>query len=120
MYGLIAASVACASAAYAVSLPALAQFRAAPSGALAAFLLLGEHDLLQGWGLLGLILLVSLLLVAWQVNRVVQRSLIQRFHNQALLERQEQARRDRGRLNRQLSSEVEQRRQADTSAVQDI
>ena len=113
VYGLIAASVACASAAYAVSLPALLSFVLPCLVPSTAFLLLGEHELQHGWGLLGLILLVSLLLVAWQVNRLVQRSLIQRFHNQALLERQADDQRQTEALNRLLSSEVEQRRQAE-------
>src|SRR5690606_39155699 len=80
-----------------------------------AYLLLSEHEMLQGWGRLCLILLVSMLVVAWQVNRLVQRSLIQRFHNQALLEHQEEAKRQAEALNRKLSREVEQRRLAERS-----
>ncbi len=115
VYGLIAASVACAAAAYAVSFAALLSFVLPCMLPSLVYLLLSDHELLQGWGQLGLILLASMLVVAWQVNRLVQRSLIQRFYNQALLERQEEAKRQADALNRTLSREVEQRRQAERS-----
>jgi diguanylate cyclase (GGDEF)-like protein/PAS domain S-box-containing protein len=59
-------------------------------------------------------LLAALLVMAWQVNRLVQRSLMQRFYNQALLERQEAAQRHSEALNHKLAREVEQRRQAES------
>jgi diguanylate cyclase (GGDEF)-like protein/PAS domain S-box-containing protein len=115
VYGLIAASVACASAAYAVSFAALLSFVLPCLLPSMVYLMFSEYEMQQGWGKLCLILLVAMLVVAWQVNRLVQRSLIQRFHNQALLERQEEAKRQAEALNRKLSREVEQRRLAERS-----
>ena len=51
-----------------------------------AYLFWGGDDQQRGWGWLGLILLVSLSVVAWQVNRLMQRGLLRRFQNQALIE----------------------------------
>jgi PAS domain S-box-containing protein len=67
----------------------------------------------QGWGLLGSILLLALLVVAWQVNRLVQRSLLQRFQNQALISNLEYAKQQAEGLNSELAHEVEQRRRAE-------
>ena len=74
------------------------------------YLLLSDHPLQQGWGVLGSILLLALLVVAWQVNRLVQRSLLQRFHNQALISNLEHAKLQAEGLNGELAHEVEQRR----------
>ena len=62
---------------------------------------------------LGLILLLSLCVVAWQVNRLIQRSLLRRFQNQALIESLEHARESAEGLNQELAREVEQRRRAE-------
>ena len=52
-------------------------------------------------------------MVAWQVNRLVQRSLLQRFHNQALISNLEHAKQQAEGLNGELAHEVEQRRRAE-------
>src|SRR5690606_25070719 len=114
LYGLIAVSAACATVAYAISLPALLSFILPCLLPTSGFLLLNDNDLLHGWGQLSLMLLLALLVMAWQVNRLVQRSLMQRFYNQALLERQEAAQRHGEALNHTLAREVEQRRQAES------
>ncbi|MDC6690107.1 hypothetical protein OEZ77_26620, partial [Leclercia adecarboxylata] len=67
----------------------------------------------QGWGVLGLILLASLSLVAWQVNRLIQRGLLRRFQNQALIEHLQQAQQRSEQLNLELVREVEQRREVE-------
>ena len=91
VYGLIAAAILSASVAYAVSLSAFLTFALPCLLPSAAFLLLSDNGLQRGWGLLGVMLLLALLVVAWQVNRLVQRSLLQRFHNLALISNLEHA-----------------------------
>ena len=113
VYGLIATAILSASVAYAVSLSAFLTF-AVPCLLPTSVLLLSSEDHLQrGWGLLGGILLLALLVVAWQVNRLVQRSLLQRFHNQALIASLEGAKSRTEGLNRELAHEIEQRRRAE-------
>ncbi|MDH4610532.1 EAL domain-containing protein [Pseudomonas sp. BN102] len=113
VYGLIAAAILSASVAYAVSLSAFLTFALPCLLPSITYLLLSDTTLLQGWGVLGLILLVSLMVVAWQVNRLVQRSLLQRFQNQALISHLEQAKGRTEGLNEELEREVEQRRRAE-------
>ncbi|MNF42809.1 Cyclic di-GMP phosphodiesterase Gmr [compost metagenome] len=113
VYGLIAAAILSASVAYAVSLAAFLTFALPCLLPSITWLLLSDTRLLQGWGVLGLILLVSLMVVAWQVNRLVQRSLLQRFQNQALISHLEQAKGQAEGLNEELEREVEQRRRAE-------
>ncbi|MCQ4297199.1 EAL domain-containing protein [Pseudomonas stutzeri] len=109
LYGLIGSVVVAASVAYGVSLPAFFSF-ALPSLLPAGLLLLTSgHPLQQGWGLLAMIVLATLSLVAWQINRLVSDGLEQRSHRQQLIERLEAAGRDADSLNRRLASEIEQR-----------
>ncbi|MBN0889217.1 hypothetical protein JTM01_40935, partial [Pseudomonas aeruginosa] len=81
---LVAAAILSASVAYAVSLPAFLTFALPCLLPSIVFLLLQPHSLLQGWGVLGLILLVALLVVAGQIHRLVQGALLRRFQTQAL------------------------------------
>ena len=113
VYGLIAAAILSASVAYAVSLSAFLTFALPCLLPSAAFLLLSDNGLQRGWGLLGVMLLLALLVVAWQVNRLVQRSLLQRFHNLALISNLEHAKQRAEGLNEELAREVEQRRRAE-------
>lgn len=84
VFGLVAAAILSASVAYAVSLPAFLTFALPGLLPSIVFLLLQPHSLLQGWGVLGLILLVALLVVAGQIHRLVQGALLRRFQTQAL------------------------------------
>ncbi|MGQ7960281.1 EAL domain-containing protein [Pseudomonas sp. SP16.1] len=113
VYGLIAAAILSASVAYAVSLPAFLTFALPCLLPSVAFLLAEGNHLQRGWGGLGAILSLALLVVAWQVNRLVQRSLLQRFHNQALIANLEHAKQRAEGLNEELAREVEQRRRAE-------
>ena len=113
VYGLIAAAILSASVAYAVSLAAFLTFALPCLLPSLAYLLLSGDELLRGWGLLGGILLLALMVVAWQVNRLVQRGLLQRFHNQALIASLEHAKSRAEGLNDELAREVEQRRRAE-------
>ena len=113
VYGLIAATILSASVAYAVSLPAFLTFALPCLLPSMVFLLLSEHSQQRGWGMLGAILLVALLAIAWQVNRLVQRALLQRFHNQALISNLEHAKQRAEDLNDELVHEVEQRGRAE-------
>ncbi|WP_235981297.1 putative bifunctional diguanylate cyclase/phosphodiesterase [Aquipseudomonas ullengensis] len=113
VYGLIAAAILSASMAYAVSRAAFLVFSLPCLLPAIAYLLLSDNGRQQGWGALGLILLLSLWVVAWQVNRLVQRSLLQRFQNQALIEGLQHARESAEGLNQELAREVEQRRRAE-------
>lgn len=91
VYGLIAAAILSASVACAISLTAFLSFALPCLVPALAFLLLSDSPLQQGWGLMGSILLVALLVVAWQVNRLVHRSLLQQFQNRALISNLEHA-----------------------------
>ncbi|ERI50516.1 hypothetical protein N878_25635, partial [Pseudomonas sp. EGD-AK9] len=113
LYGLIAAAILSASVAYAVSLPAFLTFALPCLLPSVTFLLAEGNNLQRGWGGLGVILSLALLVVAWQVNRLVQRSLLQRFHNQALIANLEHAKLRAEGLNEELAREVEQRRRAE-------
>ena len=113
VYGLIAATILSASVAYAVSLPAFLAFALPCLLPSMVFLLLSEHSQQRGRGMLGAILLVALLAIAWQVNRLVQRALLQRFHNQALISNLEHAKQRAEDLNDELVHEVEQRGRAE-------
>ncbi|MES2820238.1 MAG: EAL domain-containing protein [Pseudomonadota bacterium] len=113
VFGLIAAATLSASVAYAVSLPAFLAFVLPCLLPSTAYLLLSEHALLRGWGLLAAIVLLALLVVAWQVNRLVRNGLLRRFENQALIEHLELSREQSEGLNRELAHEVEQRRKVE-------
>ncbi|UTW05858.1 putative bifunctional diguanylate cyclase/phosphodiesterase [Pseudomonas benzenivorans] len=113
LYGLLSAAILSASVAYAVSLPAFLTFVLPCLLPTLSYLLLSDQQLLRGWGLVGSILALALLVVAWQVNRLVQRSLLQRFQNQALIDNLKQAKQQGETLNAELAREVEQRRRAE-------
>ncbi|WP_405119459.1 putative bifunctional diguanylate cyclase/phosphodiesterase [Pseudomonas leptonychotis] len=113
IYGLIGAAILSASVAYAISFSAFLTFALPCLLPSVGYLLLSDNPVQRGWGLLGSILLLSLLVVAWQVNRLVQRSLLQRFHNQALISNLEHAKQQAEGLNGELAHEVEQRRRAE-------
>lgn len=110
VFGLIGAAALSASVAYAVSLPAFLSFTLPCLLPAIAYMFWGEE---QGWGWFGLILLGALSVIAWQVNRLIDRSLLQRFQNQALIEHLQQAQSCSDQLNQKLGREVEQRRRAE-------
>ncbi|WP_263263662.1 EAL domain-containing protein [Pseudomonas sp. RIT-PI-S] len=113
IFGLLGAAALSASIAYAVSFTAFLSFVVPCLGPPIAWLFLngGLHQ--RGWAWLGLALLASLCVVAWQVNRLIERSLLRRFQNQALIAslREEQA--VISRLNREMTEEMERRRAAE-------
>lgn len=113
VFGLLGAAALSASVAYAVSLPAFLAFALPcllpPVGYLFVF---GDGPE-RGWGWLGLILLLALQVVAWQVNRLTERSLLRRFRNQELIETLQQAQSRSDRLNLELAREVAQRREVE-------
>ncbi|MFO3721442.1 EAL domain-containing protein [Pseudomonas sp. HLMP] len=113
VFGLLGAAVLSASVAYAVSLPAFLSFALPCLLPPILFLFYYQAGLQRGWGWLGLILLAALMVVAWQVNRLIERGLLRRFQNQALIEQLQEAQRHGEHLNQVLLSEVEQRRCAE-------
>ncbi|OLF51284.1 EAL domain-containing protein [Pseudomonas chlororaphis] len=113
VFGLIGAAILSASVAYAVSLPAFLSFTLPCLLPAIGYLFWGGDEQQRGWGWLGLILLVSLSVVAWQVNRLIQTGLLRRFQNQALIEHLQQAQSRSEQLNSELLREVEQRRHAE-------
>ncbi|AZC66587.1 Sensory box/GGDEF family protein [Pseudomonas chlororaphis subsp. piscium] len=113
VFGLIGAAILSASVAYAVSLPAFLSFTLPCLLPAIGYLFWGGDEQQRGWGWLGLILLVSLSVVAWQVNRLIQMGLLRRFQNQALIEHLQQAQSHSEQLNSELLREVEQRRRAE-------
>lgn len=110
VFGLLGAATLSASVAYAVSLPAFLSFALPCLLPPIMFLFWGGDAQQQGWGWLGLILLGSLLVVAWQVNRLIEGGLLRRFQNQALIEHLQAAHTRSERLNQALAAEVQQRR----------
>ncbi|MFJ4344947.1 putative bifunctional diguanylate cyclase/phosphodiesterase [Pseudomonas sp. NPDC089401] len=84
VFGLLGMATLSASIAYAVSLPAFLSFALPCLLPPVAFLFYFDAGLQRGWGWLGLILLAALMVVAWQVNRLLDRSLVRRFQNQVL------------------------------------
>ncbi len=113
VFGLIAAAILSASVAYAVSLPAFLTFALPCLFPSIAYLLISDNPLQQGWGVLGVILLAALLVVAWQIHRVVHVGLLRRFQAQALVAHLERAKAQAEALNQDLEREVEQRRRAE-------
>ncbi|APC16816.1 diguanylate cyclase [Pseudomonas frederiksbergensis] len=113
VFGLIGAATLSASVAYAVSLPAFLSFTLPCLLPAIGYLFWGGDEQQQGWGWLGLILLGSLSVVAWQVNRLIQHGLMRRFQNQALIEHLQQAQSRSELLNQELAREIEQRRHAE-------
>ncbi|MDP3846979.1 MAG: EAL domain-containing protein [Pseudomonas sp.] len=113
VYGLIAAAILSASVAYAVSLTAFLTFTVPGVLPFLLVMLLSNDPRQQSWGVLGLILSATLLVVTWQINRLLKRSLNQRAQNQALISNLEYAKQQADGLNVQLAREVEQRRRAE-------
>ena len=113
VFGLIGAAILSASVAYAVSLPAFLSFALPCLLPAIGFLFWGGDEQQRGWGWLGLILLVALSVVAWQVNRLIHRGLLRRFQNQALIEHLQQAQLRSDQLNSELAREVQQRSRAE-------
>lgn len=113
VFGLLGAAALSASVAYAASLTAFLSF-VLPGLLPPIGLLFFYHEGVQrGWGWFGLILLGALIVVAWQVHRLIENGLLRRFQNQALIEHLQQVQRQGEQLNQALSAEVEQRRQAE-------
>ncbi|QBF24375.1 EAL domain-containing protein [Pseudomonas tructae] len=110
VFGLLGAATLSASIAYAVSLPAFLSFTLPCLLPPIAFLFCNGDEQQRGWGWLGLILLAALSVVAWQVNRLIERGLLRRFQNQELIEHLQAAQSRSERLNQALAQEVEQRR----------
>ena len=105
---LVSGSVACG-----MSLPAFLSFTL-PCLLPAGLLLSGsDQSYQQGWGVLGLIMLLSLGMIAWQINRLVTLSLKQRADNQLLIQQLQGASRRAIELNAELGREVRQRRLAE-------
>jgi diguanylate cyclase (GGDEF)-like protein/PAS domain S-box-containing protein len=113
VFGLIGAAALSASVAYAVSLPAFLSFTLPCLLPAIAYMFWGGDEQQQGWGWFGLILLGALSVVAWQVNRLIDRGLMRRFQNQSLIEHLQQAQNRSDQLNQKLAEEVEQRRRAE-------
>ncbi|WP_426142480.1 putative bifunctional diguanylate cyclase/phosphodiesterase [Pseudomonas sp. DWP3-1-2] len=113
VFGLIGAATLSASVAYAASIPAFLTFTLPCLLPPIIYLFWGGDVPLRGWGWLGLILMFALIVVAWQVNRLIERGLNRRFQNQALIEHLQQAQARSDQLNCELAREIEQRRNAE-------
>ncbi|PNG14355.1 putative bifunctional diguanylate cyclase/phosphodiesterase [Stutzerimonas stutzeri] len=114
LLGSLASVVVAGGVACGVSLRAFGTF-VIPCLLPAVAMLLGSGEpQLQGWGVLGAIVLLTLSMIAWQMNRLVTTSLQQRLHNQQLIRRLERMRSEAIELNGDLAREVEQRRHAET------
>jgi diguanylate cyclase (GGDEF)-like protein len=109
VFGLIGAASLSASVAYAVSIPAFLTFTLPCLLPPILYLFWGGDVPLRGWGWLGLILLLALMVVAAQINRLIQRGLIRRFQNAALIKHLQQAHARSEDLNRELARQYEER-----------
>ncbi|WP_062379906.1 putative bifunctional diguanylate cyclase/phosphodiesterase [Pseudomonas abietaniphila] len=109
VFGLIGAASLSASVAYAASIPAFLTFTVPCLLPPIVYLFWGGDVPLRGWGWLGLILLLALIVVAAQVNRLIQRSLTRRFQNLALIEHLQEAQAKSEALNRELTRQYEER-----------
>jgi diguanylate cyclase (GGDEF)-like protein len=109
VFGLIGAASLSASVAYAASIPAFLTFTVPCLLPPIVYLFWGGDVPLRGWGWLGLILLLALIVVAAQVNRLIQRGLTRRFQNLALIEHLQQAQAESEALNRELARQYEER-----------
>lgn len=109
LFGLIGAATLSASVAYAVSIPAFLTFTLPCLMPPILYLFWTDDPQLHGWGWLGLILLLALIVVAAQVNRLIERGLIRRFQNVALIEHLQQAQAKSDELNRELTRQYEER-----------
>jgi diguanylate cyclase (GGDEF)-like protein/PAS domain S-box-containing protein len=118
VFGMIGAATLCASVAYAVSVPAFLTFSLPCLVPPILYVVLGENIPHRGWGWLGLILLAALIVVAWQINGLILRSLLDRFQNQALIDNLQQAQTRSAQLNKELAREIEQRRQAEADLIE--
>ncbi len=113
LYGVLGSVVVAGSVACGVSLWAFLSFTLPcllPAGLL---LLVSELPVQKGWGLLGLIMLLTLGMIARQINRLVTLSLKQRADNALLIQRLQHVSREAGELNAELAREVDQRRLAE-------
>ncbi|WP_449122158.1 putative bifunctional diguanylate cyclase/phosphodiesterase [Pseudomonas viridiflava] len=113
VFGLIGVAILSASVAYAVSISAFLVFSLSCLLPPILYLFWGGNVPFRGWGWLGLILLFALSVLAWQVNRLLERSLLRRFQNQALIEHLQQAQATSDALNTELAHEIDQRREAE-------
>ncbi|MCI8208859.1 diguanylate cyclase [Pseudomonas sp. S25] len=118
VFGLIGVATLSASVAYAVSITAFLTFTLACLLPPIIYSFWGGDVPLRGWGWLGLILLLALSVVAWQVNRLIHRGLIRRFQNQALIDFLQQAQAQSEQLNTELAREIEHRRKAERSLLE--
>lgn len=109
VFGLIGAASLSASVAYAASIPAFLTFTVPCLLPPIVYLFWGGDVPLRGWGWLGLILLLALIVVAAQVNRLIQRGLTRRFQNLALIEHLQQAQAKSEALNQELARQYEER-----------
>ncbi|SER79153.1 diguanylate cyclase (GGDEF) domain-containing protein [Pseudomonas sp. NFACC02] len=109
VFGLIGAASLSASVAYAASIPAFLTFTVPCLLPPIVYLFWGGDVPLRGWGWLGLILLLALIVVAAQVNRLIQSGLMRRFQNLALIEHLQEAQAKSEALNRELTRQYEER-----------
>jgi diguanylate cyclase (GGDEF)-like protein/PAS domain S-box-containing protein len=111
VFGLLGAAALSASIAYAVSIPGFLSFALPCLLPPIAYTFLHVNGARQhGWGWLGLLLLAVLLVVAWQVHRLIERGLLRRFENQSLINDLQQAQSRSDLLNQELAEEIDQRR----------
>ncbi|NBA97064.1 bifunctional diguanylate cyclase/phosphodiesterase [Pseudomonas sp. R5(2019)] len=110
VFGLLGAATLSASVAYAVSLPAFLSFALPCLLPPIAYLFWGGDPLQRAWGWLGLIGFAALLVVALQVNRLIEKGLLRRFRNQELIDHLQLAQSQSERLNRDLECEIDRRR----------
>ncbi|WP_459705882.1 putative bifunctional diguanylate cyclase/phosphodiesterase [Stutzerimonas marianensis] len=113
LFGSLGSVIFAGSVACGVSLRAFGAF-AIPSLLPAAAVLLGSGEpQLQGWGVLASIVLITLCMIAWQINRLLTSSFQQRLDNQQLIKRLERMREESSQLNDELAREIDQRRHAE-------
>ncbi|TCD22482.1 EAL domain-containing protein [Pseudomonas sp. IC_126] len=113
LYGATGSVVVTGAVTSGVSLRAFFIFTI-PSLLPSAVVLLSSDQLQQlGWGVLTVVVLLTLCMIAWQTNHLLTASLRQRYHNQQLIARLQLMHSEATQLNDELAGEVEQRRHAE-------
>ena len=113
LYGAVGSVIVTGAVTSGVSLRAFFIFTI-PSLVPSAFVLLsGEQPQQRGWGVLTVVVLLTLCMIAWQTNRLLTASLRQRYHNQQLIARLQLMHSEATQLNNELAGEIEQRRHAE-------
>ena len=113
VFGLIGAAILSACVSYAVNLPAFLAFSLSCLLPISLYFWLSDSPQLHALGALVNVLLLAILVTAWQVNQLVRSSIAKHAENQSLLESLTLTTQQTEMLNRALSHEIRRRAAAE-------